>query len=46
MNRVDSINRGIEGLAPISDVANLPVGSWTSIPYSWLWGDPELELEV
>jgi hypothetical protein len=29
------------------DIASISVGSWTSIPYSWLHiNDPELELEV
>jgi hypothetical protein len=34
---------GGAGAVPDYDMAMIPVGSWTSIPYSWIWRtDPEL----
>lgn len=34
---------GGEGAQPVYDMASAPVGSWTSVPHSWIWAtDPEL----
>jgi hypothetical protein len=43
----EAISQGGGGELASYDMAMVPVGSWTSIPYSWLWPhqlDPELEV--
>jgi hypothetical protein len=37
---------GGSGEFPSYDVAMAPVGSWTSIPYSWIWADSDLAIDA
>lgn len=36
------------GELPVYDFGSIPVGSWTSIPYSWIWAveDPDLAIDA